>query len=303
MEMFKDHWLLAHAPDDPLEQLSVYRLTLRDGHWFTQPFGDWQNFAGSNEALSSFGLPNTEVVLNTFTHTHMPTVEGPCWVAVHDYPIRSSHSAALPVHLDVVDTLKPYGNMLTVVCCELLSDWEQSPRLTLGNHHETELLQQWANQQHRPAVGRLEWLGLALRLYAQAPAAHQRTRLNVLCLLLAALGFTHLTQQNLLEQHKTNIQAEQQKISGMIQTTTTQIHKGPDWMAWQEQIKRFGEGERTNIRTLSMLWSDNSNIHTHVELTKPRKRLPKGCEPSNTESTQVVCQLNTTPASSGKNPR
>lgn len=284
MDAFKERWLLAHLPDDPEAQLEVHRLTLRDGHWITQTVGDWKHFAGSSEALTSFAQPSTEVILNAFTHARGSDEQG--WISVHEHPPRAVHHALLPIHLEVLEELKPYGNILTVIACEDNTQWEHSPRLVLVNKHESNLIEQWAEHQHTPALNRLQWFLLTLRLYIQAPAAHQRTRISWAFFLALTLALYQWSLNSSFEQTESTVRTNIQRIA--LQPTT-QKEAEPDWATWQQQLKRFGDGERANIQQLQFMWTQSTSVYTAVELNKPRKRLPKGCQALSDESTHIHC--------------
>lgn len=288
MDVFKERWLLAHSPNEPADHLVVHRLNLRDGHWFTQTVGDWKDFAGSSEALSSFAQPSTEVILNTFTHTHPTGADGQGWLSVHEYPPRAMHHPVLPVHIDVLNELKAYGNILTVIACEDHAQWENSPRLVLVDKHESNVIEQWAEQQHTPALSRVQWFFLTLRLYIQAPAAHQRTRLSWACFIALTLGLYQWSLNSSFEQTENTVRTTMlQPAAQTVQPTQAE----PDWATWQQQLKRFGDGERANVQHLKFMWTQGPNIYTAVELNKPRKRLPKGCQALSEESTQIACAL------------
>jgi hypothetical protein len=281
--LFKDRWLLQHTPDEPLNHLSVYRLTPRDGHWFIQEAGDWTSFAGSHEALSSLAMPETEVILNVMPHAQPSGESSAYWCQVHSNPARIQNIPVLRIHADVVSELAQYGNILTVIACEHHEDWEKAPRLVSATQHELSLIQHWAELQGSHPIGRIQWIGLAFRLYIQAPKNHQRVRLCGVVLLICALGMAQWIQTKWTNDIQVPIQPHP-----VPQTETPQHGITPNWLSWQQQLKRLGEGNRANMEKLQWHWNEKGLIYSAVELIKPRKRLPKGCEGLE-ESTHLVC--------------
>jgi hypothetical protein len=267
-----DFWL---AEGENLNTLKIHLLKQHEHHVLVDQTLSWEEFQGSAIALSSFSFPDTQVALNLPQSQHNKNgQENGSWVQVESSPTRITYSNYQYWHQQWLQDIALMGaTQIKVVSVKRHGDAYLAPARCLLQRHELTTLQHWAESTEHANSWRAR-LKLAGLWYWKAGRKHQQLRIA----LSTSAVVIFLTCQ-LYFQHKQTEQKQQWLITATqsIQAETN-TPKHPHWNNWQEQLQKFGKEKRANIKSLTVNWNQDTPIHTWVELNKPRKRLPKGCD-------------------------
>ena len=267
------------------EQAVLYR---QQGQiWMQESRMPFADFHGSAVALASFTLADTCVYLNVKKAEHDGNYSDQSrWIGIEQDPLRMNEFPHTADQAQLLHTLKTMGKQASVIAINDPAQFLRATILFLASPQEVEHLKGWIRSQKNGTSKRLATVQLCCALWAKPGQQQQKLRLVALvctALAIAAMQWAHTLQiKNHDMQWKKSIQ---EGLERHVEPTSAVSFE--EWIA---QLRKFGQGNRANLSTLSIHWSNSGKIYTVAQLDRDRKRVPKGCKLVNSTKAECISQ-------------
>lgn len=251
-----------------MEALSAFRLHKSATGWILIEEKTWGEIQGSSDFLLSIALPETDIYClveqpgkSHFSLDHVQKA----WLSIKGSTVQVA--PVLPWQLELIKQLKEHSKPVQAVIATDPTRAPQSTRMSLTGSFEAQALSNTLQKPERSNSNLALWLGL--RLIQKDMSLH----FVVLGICLAiCLAIWHLVptwlNQHALNTHRNWI--KEQKELNLTKPT-------PDWLSTHQKLQKFGTENRANLVSITLTWNDSGEVLPWVELKKPRKRLPTGC--------------------------
>lgn len=265
------------------DQLLVHAIAHDGLNWHTRETLDWQDFRGSQQALSSLSLPETQLILALPPcETVHPQPEDRVWAGLADSPPRLINTAHCPWHDWVSAEFQDLAASLSVCIAESVSQAVRSVPLTRVSGSELDTLTLWVQDiQAFSAKRYVQAIGL---LTLRPGRTRQTLRLAGLAV---AIALSVAVQALQTQQIRAQVQSA---FQSMLHSASSRPKSDVPWADWQQQIAKFGQNNRANLASLQFQWRLNDPVQSTVTLARPRKRLPKGCQPITSQAAFCVAE-------------
>ncbi|WP_370263830.1 hypothetical protein [Limnobacter sp.] len=293
-----DLWLILPT-SDAKQAPEVMLLHRREHNVLAGQRMPFNEFADSALALGSFAHGDTQVLIGLPACTALNAQKAQHhWVGVAQHPDRLLIHPCTPEHIEWIEVCKRMGKTPRVVSASRPEDLRSQPcELVRMAQSEYAVL----SETHRDAHDDLQGNGLNAKAmarlhlgwYLKACPGHQPIRLALAAALLCAVASTMVAAWLAgSASQATQANTVQQLQSGKTHKLGQANDAPPiDWAAWRVQVQKFGKNERANVADLAWTWNNAGEVYSIANLNKPRKRLPKGCEPLS-HAAQAVCRTN-----------
>lgn len=267
-----------------IDQTNALLFRQKDQMWneaLRMPFAE---FTGSAAALSSFSLPDTRIYLNVSAGTQLADQSADrCWAGVAADPVRLIQTQPDVLHHQIIRALKTSGKKIEVICTDNPRHFSRGTPMKLLDRQELKHLQVFMNTRKSDKASYAAKFQLCCFLWLKPGQHYQWLRSAVVVSMVLSVAFmSYVNQQHLLHQQQSTLQSVQHALDPK-RAQTIQPPFGP----WAEQIRKFGQDERANISALVVTWNTSGQIHTHAQLKRDRKRVPKAC--SSLSPSRVEC--------------
>lgn len=255
--------------------------------WALESRMSYADFHGSGVALASFTLADTCVFLNVEkTEYGNNSSDQLRWLGIEQDPLRMNEFPHSADQAQLLRKLRIMGKQPAVIAISDPAQFVRAPKLFLANQQEAEHLKGWVRSQTNGTSKGLATAQLFLSLWAKPGQQQQKLRLVALvCTALAVAAMQWATAQQMRNHDILWKKSIQEGLERQITSTDT-----VSFESWFTQIKKFGQGNRANLSSLSIHWSNSGKIYSVAQLDRDRKRAPKGCTLVTSNKAECVSQ-------------
>lgn len=261
-------WMLGHQDQGQTAQ----RFRWAQGQWIPEESIPTDALFSQAEHLGSLTFPSTQVWLNLAGQAKPGDCHQWVWASWFDSPSRWEGRVMGEALGEAYARLNALGKAMKIIIAWENSHLNPAQEAIRIDHADFQTLCNWQTKTPQAPVGFIPKIALLTQLWLRPPSSWRKHRLGFLCaIVLSMLLGSHTSQQAL------QVQAE--LLAKEIRNAQSmQNNKTIDWQAWQTQISKFGQGNRAVINHLQVSWAGNEAPNTSLELARPRKRVPKGCQ-------------------------
>lgn len=210
------------------------------------------------------------------------------WAGIAEDPPRIIESPATAFHQEALTELRSMGQNVRIISSEKSAQFNRAVHMALLNTHEFKHLKYFLSSNKSGVSQFRSSLQLYLGLWVKPSGHYQAVRsAAVACVLGTFLLMSWHTNQQQSKLEKANLQHLKNSLGAAPRNA-----KEAPFAGWLEQIRKFGQDERANLLSLKISWDEQGEILTTADLSRARKRVPKGC--SLNSSTQAQCSVGAT---------